>query len=185
VNEFGDRSKFEKLTTGCFPSDEVESWEFTAIAAKLTNGIGVYRPVGDDHLKIFLVINDLVDNAVAKKIKDRYVQCSKHEYRRAAFVCTHLNQANPVGFNEAFETYEGMSLGEEDDFQAWCDECEKVRELADGWDEQSIAFANIKVVCEMCYFELKAINLGHFCFCGFSLFFSTNLKSTLRRFESN
>lgn len=128
VKEFGDRLKYEKLTTGCFPSDEAESWEFTAIAAK--------------------------------KIKDKYVQCSEHEYRRAAFVCNHLNQTNRVGFNEAFETYEGMQLGEDDDFQAWCDECEKVRERTDGWNEESMAFADIKVVCETCYFEMKALNLG-------------------------
>lgn len=159
AKEFGDRLKYEKLTTGCFPSEEAEAWEFTAIAAKLTNGIGIYRPVGDDQLKIFLVITEFVDNATAKKIKDRYVQCSEHEYRRVAFVCNHLNQTNRVGFNEAFETYEGMALDEDDDFQAWCDECEKVRERTDGWDEESIAFADIKVVCEKCYFEMKALNL--------------------------
>jgi hypothetical protein len=62
-------------------------------------------------------------------IKDKYIQCSEHEFRRVAFVCTHLTKTDQVGFNEAFETYEGMELGEEDDFQAWCDECEKVRIL--------------------------------------------------------
>ena len=160
VKEFGDRLKYEKLTTGCFPSDETESWEFTAIAAKLTSGIGVYRPIGDDQLKIFLVIAEFVDKETAQKIKDRYVQCSKHEYRRVAFVCNHLNQTSRVGFNEAFETYEGMQLAEDDDFQAWCDECEKVRERTGGWNEESMAFADIKVVCEKCYFERKALNLG-------------------------
>jgi hypothetical protein len=51
AKEFGQRSNFQKPIDGHFPSDEIESWEFTAIAAKLSNGIGVYRPVNDIQLK--------------------------------------------------------------------------------------------------------------------------------------
>jgi hypothetical protein len=40
--EFGQRSNFSKLVTGYFDSDEFEAWEFVAIAARLTKGIGVY-----------------------------------------------------------------------------------------------------------------------------------------------
>ena len=54
VKEFGESSKFSKLTSGYFDSDEFEAWEFAAIAAKLINGIGGYRPVNDRQLKIFL-----------------------------------------------------------------------------------------------------------------------------------
>ena len=66
-----------------------------------------------------------------------------------------------VGFHEAFETYEGMELLEDDDFQAWCNECEAARQKQGEWNEQSMAFANIKVVCEKCYFEMKEFNLWH------------------------
>src|ERR1700731_608953 len=45
VKDFGNSSNFPKLTEGYFPSDEIEAWEFTAIASKLLNGIGIYRPV--------------------------------------------------------------------------------------------------------------------------------------------
>jgi hypothetical protein len=160
IKEFGQISNFTKLTNGYFKSDEFEAWEFTSIAAKLTNGIGVYRPV-DEHLQIFLVITEFVDNETARSIKDRYVECEDHEYRRRAFVCRHLNHTIKVGFEESFETYEDMDLLEDDDFQAWCDECEVVRQAEGEWNDKSMAFSQIKLVCEKCYFEMKELNLGH------------------------
>jgi hypothetical protein len=54
-----------------------------------------------------------------------------------------------------------MELSDEDDFQAWCDECEGVRKSEGEWNDQSMKFADIKVVCEKCYFEMKELNLGH------------------------
>lgn len=161
VKEFGQRSNFSKLTTGYFDSDEFESWEFVAIAAKLTNGIGVYRPVNDRQLKMFFVVTEFIDNETAKKIKDKYVECEVHEYRRIAFVCKHLNHKTKVGFQEAFETVEDMELSDDDDFQAWCDKCEVVRQSEGEWSEKLMKFAGIKVVCEKCYFEMKELNLGH------------------------
>jgi hypothetical protein len=161
IREFGEKSKFPKLIDGYFRSDEFEAWEFTAIAAKLTNGIGVYRPVNDGELQIFLVVTEFVDNETAQNIKDKFVQCSTHEYRRRAFVCQHLNQTTKVGFEEAFETFEDMELSDDDDFQAWCDACETVRQKEGEWNDRSMEFAKIKVVCEKCYFEMKELNLGH------------------------
>lgn len=159
VRSFGEKSNYEKLITGTFPSDEYEAWEFTAIAAKLINGIGVYRPVTEKGLQIYFVVTEFVDNETAKQIKQKYVECRKHEYNRVAFVCKHLIGKDKVGFNEAFDTYEDMELEEDDDFQAWCDECEAVRQEEGEWNERSMAFADIKLVCEKCYFEIKALNL--------------------------
>jgi len=161
VREFGQRHNFPKLTNGYFVSDQFEAWEFTAIAAKLVSGIGVYRPVDEEQLQIFLVVTEFVDNETARSIKNRYVQCNAHEYRRIAFVCKHLNHQTKVGFEEAFETYENMELEEDDDLQAWCDECEAVRQKEGEWKDSSMAFAGIKIVCEQCYFEMKELNLGH------------------------
>lgn len=160
IKEFGLRSNYPKLTTGYFQSDEFEAYEFAAIAVNLTNGIGIYRPV-DKHLKIFLVITELIDNETARNIKDRFVKCGAHDYRRRAFVCKHLNHTTKVGFEEAFETFEDMELLEDDDFQAWCNQCEIVRQQEGEWNENSMAFADIKIVCEKCYFEMKELNLGH------------------------
>ncbi len=161
IKEFGQNSNFSKLTTGFFESNEVEAWEFAAIAAKLVNGLGVYRPVNDNQLKIFLVVTEFVDNETAKNIKDKYVQCNAHEYKRRAFVCKHLNKKDKVGFEESFETFENMELGDDDDFQAWCNQCELIRQREDGWNDESMRFADIRLVCEECYFEMKEFNLGH------------------------
>lgn len=160
VKDFGTESNFNKLTNGYFESSKEEAWEFTAIATKLLNGIGVYRPVSD-HLMIFMVVLEHLDNQVAQEIKDRYVECADHEYRRRAFVCKHLNHKDIVGFVEAFETVEDMELLDDDDLQAWCDECELVREREGEWNENSMSFAEIKIVCKQCYFEMKELNLGH------------------------
>lgn len=158
--KFGEKNGYEKLTEGCFASSVEEAWEFTAIAAKLIKGIGAYRPTSEQ-LLIFMVLTEFVDTDTAKDIKDLYVECGKHEYRRRAFVCNHLMARKNVGFEEAFDTYENMELYDDDDYQAWCNECEKVRQKEGGWNEKSMKFADIRVVCEQCYFEMKEINLGN------------------------
>lgn len=157
VKAFGERSHFPRLTEGLFESEEAEGWEFAAIAVRITDAIGVYRPVSDQ-LKIFLIVTELVDNDTARKIKEKYLHCDTHDTQRNAFVCQHLIHADGAGFEEAFETVEGMELGEDDDFQAWCDECEAVRQKEGEWNDRSQAFAGITVVCEKCYFEIKARN---------------------------
>ena len=161
IKEFGRSSNFAKLTTGYFDSDEFEAWEFVAIAAKLAGGIGVYRPVNDRQLQMFFVVTEFIDNEAAKKIRDKYVECEAHEYRRIAFVCRHLSHKTRVGFQEAFETAEDMELSDDDDFLAWCDECEVVRQSEGEWSERLINFAGLKIVCEKCYFEIKELNVEH------------------------
>jgi len=36
---------------------------------------------------------------------------------------------------------------------------EKERVKADGWNDVSMEYAQIKLVCERCYFEMKDLNL--------------------------
>ncbi|QJX48464.1 hypothetical protein HMJ29_16695 [Hymenobacter taeanensis] len=160
VKDFGYQSEFSKLTDGYFESSEEEAWEFTAITAKLTNSIGVYRPISE-HLLVFMVLLEFVDKETAQNIKDKYIKCGTHEYGRRAFICNHLNTRAKAGFEESFETYENMELEEDDDFQAWCDKCEQVRQKEGGWNDNSMAFADIRLVCESCYFEIKELNLGY------------------------
>jgi hypothetical protein len=95
-----------------------------------------------------------------KKTRDQMelIECSNHGPKREAFVCRHLDYLSRKGFNEAFETYKGMELVEGDDLQAWCDDCEKIRVKYNGWTEESEKYAEIKLICEDCYFELKKIN---------------------------
>lgn len=159
VLEFGKANHFEKLTTGLIDSEANEGWEFTAIACKLLNGMGTYRPVSNN-LQIFMVIYELVDNLQAKEEKEKYVDCVNHERRRRAFICKHLKKNKKTGFHEAFETVENMEFeDDDDDFQAWCDACEKVRLKNDGWNAKAMKYAATKVVCERCYFEIKETNI--------------------------
>ncbi len=161
VKDFGTENEYTKLTHGEFESYKEEGWQFASITLKLLNGIGLYRPETDRHY-IFLVLSELVDHGVAQEEKDKYVDCERHERRRRAFICQHLKNNSRNGFEEAFPTYESMEFEyDDDDFQAWCNDCEKIRLQQDGWDETSMAFAKIKVVCEKCYFEIKESNLYH------------------------
>jgi len=54
-----------------------------------------------------------------------------------------------VGWNEPEE----YIFDEEDEFwdciNAWCDECKKVVNEGGGWNDETEAFADIKLVCEI------------------------------------
>ncbi len=158
VKEFGEKEQFERLSEGCFESGINEGWEFVAISNRILNGIGGYR-VLSDHLYIYMVVKERIDNDRAQRIKDQIIECGKHGQKRMAFICQHLNKHTKTGFEEAFPSYKGMDIDEDDDLQAWCSECEKLRLRNDGWNEESMELANIKLVCEDCYFEIKEFNL--------------------------
>ena len=160
IKQFGKENQFEKLTTGTFLSDQFDGWEFLAIAQKLLYGIGVYKTNGDK-LNYYLLLTEIVNpenNLEVRKLKQKTIDCGHHGFKRPAFVCQHLQLDSYRGFEESFETFPGMDLDEDDDFSAWCDECEKKRIECDGWNDVSKAFAKIKLVCEDCYFETKESN---------------------------
>ncbi|WP_419870189.1 DUF6882 domain-containing protein [Chryseobacterium sp. CT-SW4] len=159
IKEFGLENHYEKLSTGNFPADEYDGWESIAIAHYFLNGIGAYKVTSGDLEKYILLTEVMDENSPEiKKLKQKTVECHKHNLARPAYVCQHLNLDTPGGFEEAFDTFPGMELDDEKDFQAWCDECEKVRLQYKGWNEESEEFANIKLICEDCYFELKEFN---------------------------
>lgn len=160
IPDFGSENGYNELTTGLLEGDREMGWEMTAIANKFVNGFGAYR-APSDHLDLFFLFTNEVDEATYNKLKEKYVSCGEHGSRRRAFVCQHLKHDTKTGFEEAFPTYPDMELGEDDDLQAWCNECEKVRVKYDGWNEESEKFAKIKLICEKCYFEIKEFNLGY------------------------
>lgn len=159
VKSFGVLKGYEQLSEGYYNADEYTGWELVAISHKVLGGLGGYRVVTGHH-EIYFLLAEIIDNETAKEIKDLYVKCGKHNYGRRAFVCQHLNKTYKTGFEEAFETHEGMELEMDDDLQAWCDECEEVREREGEWNDVAMKFADIKLVCEHCYFEMKTVNLG-------------------------
>ncbi|MBW7674217.1 DUF6882 domain-containing protein [Chryseobacterium chendengshani] len=159
IKDFGIKNDYHKLVEGTFSADEFDCWEFAAICFDKLDGIGVYR-LTTEKLHSYLLVNKILEDDAVEVIKYRQqkVNCEAHGYSRAAFVCQHLNLEQYKGFEEAFDTYRGMQLDEDDDFQAWCSECEKVRLQSDGWNNESEEFAKIKLICEDCYFELKSFN---------------------------
>lgn len=160
IKKFGIRNKYDKLINAKWPAEEVDSWEMLAIASWILNPLGVYR-VNTDGLHLFFVFTNRLTSQQAKERMDdskQLVDCDCHGLKRIAFVCVHLNDVTRQGFNEAFETKENMDLEEDQDLQAWCDECEQIRLKHDGWNEESEKLTDIKLICEDCYFELKRIN---------------------------
>ena len=73
-------------------------------------------------------------------MKDKYVECETHGTSRVAFVCQHLLKGSSLGFHEAFES--NPLIEPEDDYQAWCDDCEKDWEQEGEWNE------NFRRICE-------------------------------------
>ena len=160
IKQFGIENSYQKLIDGTFVSDEFDGWEFLSISFPILNGIGVYK-VNSDNLEKYMLLTEVIENKNTPeivKLKQKTVDCTIHGFARPAFVCKHLNLEKAVGFEEAFETYPGMELDQDDDLQAWCSECEEIRLNYGEWNEESEKFAQIKLVCENCYFEMKKLN---------------------------
>lgn len=158
VKEFGEIKKYPNLTNAHFDGDKYTGWELTSFTFDIIGGIGTYRVISD-HLEIYFLITKQITKEEVENIESELIECSAHGKLRKAFICQHLNTQSKTGFEEAFETYRGMELDDTDDFQAWCSECEKERLKTDGWNDESMEFAKIKLVCERCYFDIKELNL--------------------------
>lgn len=160
IKKFGKINHYTKLYKGTFQSDEYDGWEFLAISFDIFNGIGAYN-VKTENIDFYLLLTEKIEsniNPEIKLLKQKTLECGSHGFQRPAFVCQHLNLENPIGFEEAMETHKGMELNENEDLQAWCNECEKVRVKYGEWNEESEKFAKIKLICENCYFEMKELN---------------------------
>lgn len=158
VKEFGEKKNYGNLSTAQIDGDKYTGWESTAIAFDIIGAIGTYRVI-TEHLEKYFLLTEQITKEEVEKIESELIECTTHGKIRKAFICQHLNRENKTGFEEAFETYRGMELEEDDDFQAWCTECEKERLKTRGWNDVSMEFADIKLVCERCYFEIKEFNL--------------------------
>ena len=155
IKDFGLINGFEQLTCGLIDGDEYTGWEMTVITAKLLSTIGMYR-IPQEHLFIYFVFTNELTQDEYDSLKDKRVECEHHQSGIMAFVCKHLINNDNAGFHEAFES--NPLIEPYDDYQAWCDECEKERLKEGEWNDKSMAFADIKLVCDQCYFEIKKRN---------------------------
>jgi len=156
VKAFGIENNYEALTNGLIDGDEYTGWAMTSISAKLLNAIGMYR-APSDHLFMYFIFTNELSQEEYDFLKDRYIICEEHDVRRVTFICQHLNKHQYTGFHEAFES-DPLIDPDDEDYQAWCDECEKERLKQDGWNDISMALAKIQAVCDKCYFEIKERN---------------------------
>jgi hypothetical protein len=158
IKEFGEAHDYKKLSTGYFPSDEIDGWDFIGIAFKLSGGLCGYRTNTEGIYK-YMLLQEIVSSEKARELEDKLIECSQHGKIRAAFICQHLTKDTRTGFEESFPTFPGIPLDEEEELQAWCDDCEKIRAKYDGWNDESMELTKIKLVCERCYFEIKEFNM--------------------------
>jgi hypothetical protein len=155
VRLYGEENGFPELTMALIDGDEYTGWAMTAITAELLSAIGGYR-IPHDHLFIYFVFTSQLTDDEYNEQKDNYIQCDRHGGGKIAFVCCHLINNTGVGFNEAFDSDGTAEPG--DGYQAWCAACEEVRLANGGWNETAIAFTDVKLVCNECYFEIKQKN---------------------------
>jgi len=155
VKVFGEQNDVPRLTTGLISGDEYTGWEMTAVAAKVLNAIGMYRFV-QEHLEYYHIFTGELTKDEYDKLQENALVCEDHGAARAAFVCQHLNKDTYTGFHEAFES--NPLIEPEDDYQAWCDKCERERLKEGEWNERSEKFAKIRLICDQCFFEIKRNN---------------------------
>jgi uncharacterized protein YjaG (DUF416 family) len=48
-----------------------------------------------------------------------------------------------------------------DELNAWCDACDEVLAEVGEWNDESEGYAKIKLICDVCYFEMKKLNQGY------------------------
>ena len=92
--------------------------------------------------------------------ENNIVECCTHGNRYPAYVCQHLNLHTPVGFYEPFASDPSVTYAN-DELSAWCEACDEVLAEAGEWNDESEAFAKIKLVCDVCFFEMKKLNQGY------------------------
>lgn len=81
------------------------------------------------------------------------VLCAEHGETDQTFVCEHLAQESyGLGFNQ------NDPSTEEPYPDAWCDNCELIHAVHEGWDEESEKLVKIKLLCSGCYERARIRN---------------------------
>ncbi len=86
-------------------------------------------------------------------MREEKIECEAHGPSAPAFVCGHLCDGEALGFH-----YEAERVDDEMCPDAWCDDCHAALEAAGEWTDDLEQQADIKVVCSLCYGEIRAKN---------------------------
>jgi hypothetical protein len=71
------------------------------------------------------------------------VHCGSHGPRRPAYVCRHVVRGSGLGFFTPDEPG--------DDLHAWCRACDRVLQACGEWNDESEAYAQIVLICDLCF----------------------------------
>lgn len=85
---------------------------------------------------------------------DNRVSCDTHGKANGTFLCKHLLGSENLGFNLGYDPDYPDELCPD----AWCDKCEEILDAEGEWNEKSEAFADIKLLCEYCYEDIRDRN---------------------------
>jgi hypothetical protein len=82
------------------------------------------------------------------------IHCETHGDSEQAFICIHLTgESSGLGFNRD-------DPSEDHPFpDAWCDNCEIIREAHDGWDDVPTGLCKIVAICAECYERSRIRNV--------------------------
>jgi len=82
------------------------------------------------------------------------VHCDTHGNTEKTFVCVHLVQESSAGLG-----FNGRKPTKKKPFpDAWCDNCEIIREAHGGWNEESEKLTRITLLCSGCYQRARIRN---------------------------
>ena len=82
------------------------------------------------------------------------IDCKTHGKRGTAFVCRHLVDGSGLGFYWGEDPDDPFSTTPD----AWCERCEAAWEAEGEWNERSMAFADIRAICDRCYLDVRERN---------------------------
>ena len=81
------------------------------------------------------------------------IHCATHGESEPTYVCIHLlGDSVGLGFNRNEPTSDNRYP------EAWCDDCELIREAYGGWSEQSERLTKISLLCSGCYSRARIRN---------------------------
>lgn len=85
-----------------------------------------------------------------------YIECREHGKQQAAYVCRHIVQSLGDGKPRGFWSSEASPDNPRPD--SWCSECEEMVNRVGEWNDESEAFAGVKLLCGACYDRAKLMN---------------------------
>ncbi len=85
--------------------------------------------------------------------KNSKMDCPRHGTQRPAFICTHLQHGENIGFFESDDNEPEFSFR-----TAWCKSCDNILLEQGEWNDVSEGHAQVMVICEGCLKEIQIRN---------------------------